>query len=295
MPPEELQYINPPPPSFYMPPDVFQPRLHPPKDDIDVLTIIEGGPSFRPNRDPIHMDTSMNEVSNLPAATDIGKGTYLHSIAGYCDGTMYSWCDKSDGQECLLSRHNDRRNGLAFDGKSGWMVFNVPKVKHGLIIVKLETWYKPGSNPKTIKWTTVNNKPDSSNRRRQLSAQSPVHAVASAGDADETAEMQNPQVREIAHPAGANNTTTSVSSDRKLARQGCVDYTFDYSIDGGDIISLNDEEYMARRFEMQRVVELMKILDDPSHTGGADEERDVQVKIRLTGCANFKLTHLYWS
>ena len=58
---------------------------------------------------------------------------------GYCDGSSVSFnCHRSKNQSCLLSEHNDARNALSGNGFSGWLVIQIPSMKEGLIIAKME-------------------------------------------------------------------------------------------------------------------------------------------------------------
>merc|ERR1712113_761414 len=62
--------------------------------------------------------------------------------AGNCDGQYHSICGRKKDSKCLLSGHMDARGGLYGDGFSGWLVFDLPQVREGLVILKLETWHK---------------------------------------------------------------------------------------------------------------------------------------------------------
>merc|ERR1712224_879905 len=79
----------------------------------------------------------------------------------------------------------------------------------------------------------------------------------------------------------------------------CADFKFEYSIDG-KVTSLNKGEYQRRSAHIQRVVEVIKLSEDPNITGG--EEKEVEVAFRMSGCPNsggdaktFQLTHIYWA
>eukprot|EP00934_Nitzschia_sp_Nitz4_P005318 Nitzschia sp. Nitz4//scaffold398_size17708//4157//6632//NITZ4_008802-RA/size17708-augustus-gene-0.22-mRNA-1//1//CDS//3329550300//5308//frame0 len=75
----------------------------------------------------------------------------------------------------------------------------------------------------------------------------------------------------------------------------CDDFRFEYAIDGVEH-SLNKEEFLAKRMEAQRVVELVVLLNDPNFTNG--ESKQVELAMRMTGCGRvkvFKFTHIYWT
>ena len=47
---------------------------------------------------------------------------------------------------------------------------------------------------------------------------------------------------------------------------------------------------------LQRVVEVVKLLDDPAYTGGETEE--VELAIRMVGCGTSRVhlvNHVYWA
>ena len=146
---------------MYMPPDVFNPFLHPPPGEVDVLNIVENGVDFQPVFEPRYTeefyrsDTTIKKVYQKP-----GKGIYPSFFAGHdlCDGTLDSWCNKGWTNECMLYGHNDGRTGtlrpcllvgswnwdtahayreyfhqtgLFLDSFSGWLILNIPKVKLG--------------------------------------------------------------------------------------------------------------------------------------------------------------------
>jgi hypothetical protein len=49
----------------------------------------------------------------------------------------------------------DHRGGITGDCLSGWIVFNLPQVTNGIIIIKFEDW--GGASGATSDWTEVNN------------------------------------------------------------------------------------------------------------------------------------------
>ena len=76
----------------------------------------------------------------------------------------------------------------------------------------------------------------------------------------------------------------------------CDAFAFEYAIGGLGVTSLNGEEFKGRKQFLQRVVEYITLLDDPSFA--SDGPVDVEVAIRLQGCSrlsHFSLTHVYWS
>ena len=74
---------------------------------------------------------------------------------GYCDGSSMSTCGRNPGSTCLALGHNDQHLGLSGNSLSGWLVFTVPKVKEGIILVRME-WWCQGKVTIAKDWTEVN-------------------------------------------------------------------------------------------------------------------------------------------
>lgn len=129
MPPSQAQQVNDPPQNVYEE-DVFNPDLHPPAGALDVLNIIEAGVPYTSIMDPdyitqFHPKPKFEKDPTL----QVGKGYWLNTYAGVCDGSVDSFCKKQEDEDCLLYNHNDGRNGLMMDAYSGWMVTNLPEFK----------------------------------------------------------------------------------------------------------------------------------------------------------------------
>ena len=99
---------------LYSPPDVFNPYIHPPPGEIDVLNIVQNGIEFQPVFDPrytdefYHSESTITKVYQKP-----GKGIYPSFYTGHdlCDGTLDSWCNRGWTNDCMLYAHNDGRTG----------------------------------------------------------------------------------------------------------------------------------------------------------------------------------------
>ena len=270
--PEMLAKINDPPKTVYMPPDIYNPELHPPDGATDVLNIVEAGVEFRDVLKPDYTSGYYKKPTFAnPPKVPIGKGIQLDTQPGdeWCDGSVDSWCKRGNSTGCLLYGHNDGRNGLLFHSYSGWIVLNLPDVKNGIISVKVETWHNDGAMWKTVGWTSVNNE---GSLQRHLSLPS-------------------------------NTTMTDSSQERrelgKKKKQPALpcesEFYFEYAVDG--VISrYNETEINQKKSHIQRVVEVMPILNHPEYTNG--EEKEVEIAIRLVGCGTqkvWKLNHVYWS
>jgi hypothetical protein len=296
MPKQMLQKLPPLSYVIYQPPDVFNPYMHPPPGAVDLLNIVENGPAFVDVMYIPYAEQFYHSATNITTTYQSpGKGVYPHLITGPdgCDGTLYSWCNRGGDNTCLLSAHNDQRTGFIFDSFSGWVIVNVPKVKRGYIVIKIESWHFPNENPLTNGWNTIDGVESSG---RQLGS---THA----SDEDSRIKGQNSTAfhSDRAYPYSATKTwndTTSSTHQRQLKPQPaeyCSEFRFEYAIDDRPIKSLPFDDFEKMRYQMQRVVETLTLLEEPNTW---NEERDVQLAIRITGCARskvFNLNHVYWS
>jgi len=93
------------------------------------------------------------EDAIVPGRGWVGNTASVH----FCDGSYASECGRNMGIDCLIGGHNDGRGSISGDSLSGWLVFNLPKVKEGLILLRIEWWNGgPQGNSLTSHWTEVN-------------------------------------------------------------------------------------------------------------------------------------------
>jgi hypothetical protein len=215
---------------------------------------------------PSYLDFYSEDIKVEASSIPPGKGVQLQTMeADYnCDGVIGSFCNRGQNNKCLLSGHQDGRNGLMFDSFSGWIKLNLPKVKEGYIVLKMEMFHSVGSVGKTDGWTSVNNE-----RRLRISGSRKDEALGTS------------------------------STSRLLGKKPppfCDDWQFQFAIDG-TIKTLSADvligDYMKR---VARNNDIFTILKDPNYTGG--QAKDVEVALRMTGCARdkvFLLTHVYWA
>ena len=259
--------------NVYDPPDVFNPNLHPPEGAVDVLNILEAGVDFKSVLKPDYTYYyKQPKFASKPKVT-LGKGIRLdtHASDHLCDGSVDSFCDRSSTRPCLLYGHNDGRNGMFFDSYSGWVVMNIPDLKNGFVMIKVETYHGAGKVERTDGWNSINNE----RKARSL---------------------------ELSEQAINNSTVITTSNSAKSFGRSlgnppplCEDFKFEYAIDGA-VTSVNKEEFEANIINAARVVEWFKILDDPAYTGG--QEKEVEIAVRITGCGQkkaFRMSHIYWS
>ena len=71
-------------------------------------------------------------------------------------------------------------------------------------------------------------------------------------------------------------------------------FVLEYAIDG-KITALDRDQFLDQKKQIQRVMETLTLLDDPSFTSNA---QDVEVAVRLKGCEGtcmFGVSHIYWA
>lgn len=217
--------------------------------------------------EPLNIHTNQEQSRKL-GDDDIvpGKGWEIWGEPqGYCDGTYNAVCSLSTDNECALYGHHDARGGIIGNEFSGWLVLTLKDLKEGIIMIKLHTWHTPNESLTTMDWVSVNN--EASGRR----------------------------LRERRLPTD----TVVLNDQRSLVRSTDTvelpdTFVFEYAIDG-KITSLSKAEFLEKNHHIQRVVEILTLLDDENFTS---EPKDVEVAIRMKGCervCTFALTHIYWA
>ena len=290
-----------PPPhegKVYEPPDIFNPYLHPPHGEFDVLAIAELGPDFRPVRNPTW---ATMEKFYQPAASSAsskfvnlspGRGVDLDTKGGdyLCDGTYDSFCDRTWSNSCLLSAHNDGRGHMKFDSYSGWILLDLPQVRYGVVIVKFQTWHGSGSNKRTEGWTTVNNEHDGTFETTTSGEKG--HDDEGDGEDQSDSNTVEGDINDIDRSRYHRRMWSG--GDKEIPKY-CDAFEFQYVING-TMTSLTRNEFQSKLHQVQRVVEVITLLDDPNFTNG--EVVDLPVAMRIVGCGRdkvFSLTHVYWA
>jgi hypothetical protein len=182
--------------------------------------------------------------------------------------------------------------------------------------VKFETWHQPNENPRTKDWKSINNE------RRRLVLSNNNKSSHNNSTSSTVYVRSNNHVNYLRHsssPSSTTNVTTAtpeiqqqkqprplrgeLRQHRALKKGGaktpeyCDQFTFEFSIDGGEVTSWNQEQFLQNKHDIQRVVEIVTLAEDPGLTGGV--EKEVEVAFRMTGCGSngktFQLTHVYWA
>ena len=170
------------------------------------------------------------------------------------------------------------RGAIVGNEYSGWLVLTLEDVKEGIIVLKLHTWHTPDENKRTEGWTTVNNEPETGRRlrdRQQLFEDL-------IDDEDSVLEADDEQGERML--GGRSYNTPELPEG----------FMFEYAIDG-QITTLNKDQFLEQKKQLQRVVETLTLLDDPNFT---TEAKTVEVAIRLRGGGQditFGLSHVYWA
>lgn len=183
---------------------------------------------------------------------------------GFCDGTYDAVCNRWTHHKCVLGGHHDSRAAIIGNAFSGWLVMTLSALKEGIIMVKVHTWSKSSDNTITADWNSENNE-----RRLNLGA------VEHEDDYDD-----------------------SDPNHRLLEKDPAQDYPdtfkFEYAIDGA-VTTLDKNQFLEKRKKVQRVIEILTLLDDENFT---TEAKDVEIAIRLQGCGRdcaIGVSHVYWA
>jgi hypothetical protein len=239
-----------------------------PDGQVDVLAILNNGRKFSDDVRSRRLSVASPVERRVGEKVVPGKGYELrgHPV-GYCDGSYNAICGRTAENACLLNAHHDSRGGLIFHEYSGWIVMEVPKVKHGSIVIKMETWHSTQDLPLAKDWTTVNNE---------------RHLRNHTGIVDET------EYNGVEEWERRNLKAAPIPF--------CDNLHFDFAVDD-KVTTYNLTEFQEADKNIQRVVETFTLLDNPTYVK-AGKEKNVEVTIRMRGCGNskvFSLTHVYWA
>jgi hypothetical protein len=281
-------------------PDVHNTCYDVPDGDTDVLAVITGRrrldalestePSSEwdewnePEAVMFHEQTGTNPIpSQLPTGLAItsrrlgdeivpGKGwQVIGEPAGKCDGEYGSICGREVTSDCPLRGHHDARGFLGGTEYSGWVVMNLPDMKEGIILLKFFTWINADQVTRTKDWTSVNNE----KRMLRSAALNDQNVTDVFDDEYEYLDSESPP-----------------NQERRLSLPD--NFIFDYAING-KITSLTRDQFAVQLKSIQRVMDIITLLDDPNFT---EKPANVEVAFRLRGCGSdctLALTHVYWA
>jgi hypothetical protein len=154
---------------LYDGPDLRNPYLKVPHGEIDTAEIaglrrrlhFRNTHSFQEEEHYLEKDSMNWFHSNLRRRhleINAGKGwQFSRTLPGNCDGTYDAICGRLPSSDCLLDGHMDSRGGILGNELSGWLVFDVPEVKEGIIMLKFERNHLEDESTATKDWSDINN------------------------------------------------------------------------------------------------------------------------------------------
>eukprot|EP00547_Thalassionema_nitzschioides_P007817 CAMPEP_0194223832 /NCGR_PEP_ID=MMETSP0156-20130528/36041_1 /TAXON_ID=33649 /ORGANISM="Thalassionema nitzschioides, Strain L26-B" /LENGTH=868 /DNA_ID=CAMNT_0038955119 /DNA_START=167 /DNA_END=2773 /DNA_ORIENTATION=- len=200
----------------------------------------------------------------------------------YCDGSTMSFCQRDPKSACLAYGHNDGHASLAGNPMSGWLVTTIPRVKEGIILVRLEWWCNGPNTPfRTTKdWKEVNDGKtmdttpfdyDAYVERRELSSQ---------------------------HD---DNTDRSLAVNFKIEHVMANDFIMDVAINGKIIKSMEKDEWIKYTTELSKNCAVWPILNDEDMAKRNDdwdgEEMELAIRFRSNEKPQqpFCISHIYYA
>ena len=208
----------------------------------------------------------------------VHPGGPWNPLKQFCDGSAQSECGRTPNNNCLMYGANDKHMDVVGSALSGWLVFTVPKVREGIILIRMEWWCEMGKikNKITDTWTEVNDgktydttpyeKPDG--RNRVLSDSS----LEEEGQRDLKATFEQ-----------------TVPRDLKM----------DIALNGKIVKTMEYDEWKTHSAEFVKNVALWPILDDISMAERDWEGEPVEVGIRfhsqLKPNQGFCISHVYYA
>ena len=193
-------------------------------------------------------------------------------MKGFCDGSAQTECNREPGTTCLALGHNDRHLDVQGNTLSGWVVFTVPKVREGIILVRLEWWCGGRAFDFTKDWTEVND-------GKTLDT-TPWNASATT---DEPSERRQNQ-RELGKP-----------TEEQLVPK---DFEMDYAINGV-VKTMGREEWLTHKKEFVKNVAVWPLLNDESMAQRDWDGEPVEVAIRfrskIAPQQSYCFSHVYYA
>lgn len=210
-----------------------------------------------------------------------GRGWYASGWRDedeFCDGSAQSTCNRGEHNKCMGIGHNDNHKEVSGSSLSGWLVFTVPKVKEGIILIRMEWWCGRG-DAMTKGWTEVND--------GKTLDETPFNATL-AGSTRRKLLMEQHRHRQL-----KPTVDQLVPSDMKM----------DVAINGKITKTFEREEWISHVGEMSKNCAVWPILDDESMAKKdwkeGDEGEAVEVGIRFRIESNphqgYCISHVYYA
>lgn len=206
-----------------------------------------------------------------------GQGDH-HTTDGLCDGSAQSECSRNAGSDCLIHGHNDQHVAVHGNAMSGWLVVKVPKVKEGIILIRMEWWCgTPTSNKLTVDWTEVNDgktydtTPWNQTRRTLV-------------EEEVVAERWDPEERRL-----------KATPDQVVPK----DLEMDIAINGKITKTMDHDEWLKYIGEPSKNCAVWPIMDDVSMAEKDWDGEPVEVAVRYRSkekpTQSFCISHVYYA
>jgi len=184
-----------------------------------------------------------------------GRGWEMHgwnTVKGFADGSAQSEYKRGEIDDCMLYGANDNHLDLYGNTLSGWLVFTVPKVREGVILVRTEWWCgSKVKNQMTQDWTEVNN---------GMTADTTPWNATSMDVEDK----------------GQHRILGKASKDALIPK----DFEMDYVVNG-EMKTMQREEWVTQMKEEGKNVAVVTILNDISMAEKDFDGEDITVGIRF--------------
>jgi hypothetical protein len=236
------------------------------------------------------LETSSNEEVIPGRGWELGGWTGTN---GFCDGSSMSACGRDKSGTCLALGHNDYHVGLSGNTLSGWLVFVVPKVKEGIIMVRMEWWCQ--TSPQiTQGWTEVNdgktNDTTPYTGRVLADNDSPNMPLGMDLDVDNAIEANAAPSLEWNHRELRKPTFDDIVP---------ADLEMDISING-NISTMKREERVTHTAEHSKNCAVWPLLNDEAmakreNWEGEDVEVAIRFRSKINPRAGFCVSHVYFA
>jgi hypothetical protein len=251
----------------YEGPDVHNSCYDVPDGGVDVASIVSNRRFLEGVLPPVSQTsanvgvdrTTLQRSSNTRDLADTivpGKGwEVMWEKPGTCDGQYDSICGRQRNDACPLLGHHDSQGTLVGNEYSGWLVFDLPDVSEGIILIRMITGLKATDNPRTEGWSSVNNE-----RRTEES-------VRSGSRYSDRRDLQDDQIPD--------------------------DFVFEWAING-KVTSWDKKTLLEKRSRPQKMVDLWTLLDDPNFAEKGKVELALRLKGCGNRCT-VGVPHVYWA
>lgn len=234
----------------YEGPDVHNSCYDVPNGGVDVVPIVsnrrylegvfpatsEAGPDSSADHVVLQETSKTRELAD---AIVPGEGwEVMWEKPGTCGGQYESICGRQRSDACPLLGYHDSQGTLVGNEYSGWLVFDLPDVSEGIIIIRMIFGLKATDNPRTEGWSSVNNERRTENAR-------------SGSPSSDRRDLQDDQIPD--------------------------DLIFEFAING-KVTSWDKKTLIEKSSRPQKMVDLWTLLDDPDFAAKGKVELAIRLK-----------------